>query len=80
LAPIVVRSYHACQRDLTTERTQVRRHITRSTRNAAFVVDADDWDWRFRRDPFDRAPEISVQHQITDDQHAVTVKSPLNRF
>jgi hypothetical protein len=44
------------------------------------VVDADDWDWRFRRDPFDRAPEISVQHQITDDQHAVTVKSPLNRF
>jgi hypothetical protein len=38
------------------------------------VVEADDWNRRFGRDSLDRAPEVAVQHQVTDNQHAMAVE------
>jgi hypothetical protein len=38
------------------------------------VVEADDWDGRFGRDSLDCAPEVPIQHQVTDNQYAVTLE------
>ena len=80
LPSVFVFADHSCQRDLASECAQVQRHVTRSARSAAFVVEPDDWDGRLRRDPLDCPPEIPIQHQVSHHQHAVIVKTPLNGF
>src|SRR5215472_3749368 len=78
LAPIFVRADNSSQRHRAAEPAQIHRDVCRSAGDMRLVVEPDNRNRRFGRDPFDRAPQVAVQHQVAHYQNATAVETSFN--
>ena len=52
----------------------VAGHVPRAAEPLFGALDSDHWHRRFRRDPFDLAEPVLVQHHVADDEHRIGSK------
>src|SRR6266851_426910 len=62
----------------STSRRSIGCHIRRSAGGMAFVIQSDYRNGRFGRNLLNHAPKITVQHQVTNYQHALALEPSLD--